>query len=365
MSFLFGSPADIEINLDDVANRPKVTVTHAKNRTEELPRYIGNEDVKGSVCIKPKDGKRIEHLGIKIELIGQIELYYDRGNHYDFTSLQYDLSPAGIIASSEVSFPFEFLGAEKQYESYNGANVRLRYFLRATVMRGGFSSNIVKEQDIWVINYEKAPTMNNTIKMEVGIEDCLHIEFEYNKSKYHLKDVIIGKVFFLLVRIRIKYMELSLIKRETTGQPPNTYNESETLTKFEIMDGAPVKSESIPVRLFLGQFYLTPTYRNVHSKFSVKYFLNLVLVDEEDRRYFKQQEVTLWRRPPARHAKALAAAAAAAEPKAIVPTMSISATAPKKLTPMVMGAEKKKEGAEGTGGEGDKEKGEKKAEDKE
>ena len=25
------------------------------------------------------------------------------------------------------------------------------------------------------------------IKMEVGIEDCLHIEFEYNKSKYHLK----------------------------------------------------------------------------------------------------------------------------------------------------------------------------------
>ena len=25
-----------------------------------------------------------------------------------------------------------------------------------------------------------------SIKMEVGIEDCLHIEFEYNKSKYAL-----------------------------------------------------------------------------------------------------------------------------------------------------------------------------------
>lgn len=66
------------------------------------------------------------------------------------------------------------------------------------------------------------------------------------------------------------------------------------------MDGAPVKGESIPVRLFLGHFDLTPTYRNVHNKFSVKYFLNLVLVDEEDRRYFKQQEVTLWRRSPLR-----------------------------------------------------------------
>lgn len=30
--------------------------------------------------------------------------------------------------------------------------------------------------------------------MEVGIEDCLHIEFEYDKSAYHLQDVVIGKV---------------------------------------------------------------------------------------------------------------------------------------------------------------------------
>ena len=36
--------------------------------------------------------------------------------------------------------------------------------------------------------------------MEVGIEDCLHIEFEYDKSKYHLKDTVVGKIYFLLVR---------------------------------------------------------------------------------------------------------------------------------------------------------------------
>lgn len=33
----------------------------------------------------------------------------------------------------------------------------------------------------------------------------------------------------------------------------------------------------------------------MHNKFSVKYYLNLVLVDEEDRRYFKQQEIQLYR----------------------------------------------------------------------
>jgi len=29
--------------------------------------------------------------------------------------------------------------------------------------------------------------------------------------------------------------------------------------------------------------------RDVNKKFSVRYYLNLVLIDEEDRRYFKQQ----------------------------------------------------------------------------
>lgn len=35
--------------------------------------------------------------------------------------------------------------------------------------------------------------------------------------RYHLKDVIVGKIFFLLVRIKIKHMELAILKRESTG----------------------------------------------------------------------------------------------------------------------------------------------------
>lgn len=38
-----------------------------------------------------------------------------------------------------------------------------------------------------------------------------------NFYRYHLKDVIVGKIYFLLVRIKIKHMELAIIKRETTG----------------------------------------------------------------------------------------------------------------------------------------------------
>lgn len=240
-----------------------------------------------------KPGSKLEHQGIKIEFIGQIELFYDRGNHHEFKCLAKALArPGDLIQCS--SYPFEFPNVEKQFEIYSGANVRLRYFLRVTIVRR--ISDITKEVDIAVHTLCSYPDVNNPIKMEVGIEDCLHIEFEYNKSKYHLRDTIIGKIYFLLVRIKIKHMEIAIIKRESTGTGPNIFTENETIAKFEIMDGAPVKGESIPIRVFLAGYSLTPTMRDINKKFSVKYFLNLVLMDTEDRRYFKQQEITLWRK---------------------------------------------------------------------
>lgn len=60
-------------------------------------------------------------------------------------------------------------------------------------------------------------------------------------GRYHLKDVIVGKIYFLLVRIKIKHMEIDIIKRETTGTGPNVYHENDTIAKYEIMDGAPVR----------------------------------------------------------------------------------------------------------------------------
>lgn len=157
-------------------------------------------------------------------------------------------------------------------------------------------NRITKEEEFIVFNPQtEQPSQGYPIKMEVGIEDCLHIEFEFSRSVYSLKDCILGKVFFNLVRIKIKQMELNIIRKETVGTGQNAVTESENLQKFEVMDGAPVKGECIPIRFYLASTDLTPTYDNVNKRFSVKYFLNLVLIDEEDRRYFKQQEIILWR----------------------------------------------------------------------
>lgn len=112
-------------------------------------------------------------------------------------------------------------------------------------------------------------------------------------------------------------MEIDIVKRESTGTGPNVYHENDTIAKYEIMDGAPVRGEktslglhwfvllllehcinvtlvaaageSIPIRLFLAGYEMTPTMKDVNKKFSVRFYLNLVLIDEEERRYFKQQ----------------------------------------------------------------------------
>jgi vacuolar protein sorting-associated protein 26 len=291
--FGFGSTCDVDIEFKDQASLPQVLVRNEQDQEEKLYLFTGKETVAGTVHMKLK-GKKLEHIGIKIELIGHVEFLYDRGNPYEFTSLVRELETPGEL-NADKQYPFEFANVEKAFETYSGTNVRLRYFLRVKVTRQ-YNSNIQKVVDFAVQNLGSEPEINTSIKMEVGIEDCLHIEFEYNKSKYHLQDVVIGKIYFLLVRIKIKHMEVVIIKRESTGSGPNTYNESENISKFEIMDGAPVRGESIPIRAFLSPYELTPTFKNVHNKFSVKYYLNLVLVDEEDRRYFKQQEITMWRK---------------------------------------------------------------------
>ncbi|XP_046718740.1 vacuolar protein sorting-associated protein 26B [Silurus meridionalis] len=295
MSFFgFGQSADIEILLNDGATRRKPELELEESKREKCSIFYDGGTVSGTVQVTLKHpGKRLEHYGIKIQFLGQIELYYDRGDHHEFVSLVKDLAPPGELSTSQ-SFHFEFSHVEKPYESYTSQNVKLRYFLRATISRR--LNDITKETDILVHTLCTYPELNTSIKMEVGIEDCLHIEFEYNKSKYHLKDVIVGKIYFLLVRIKIKHMEVNIIKRETTGTGPSVYHGNETIAKYEIMDGAPVKGESIPIRLFLAGYELTPTMRDINKKFSVRYYLNLVLIDEEERRYFKQQEITLWRK---------------------------------------------------------------------
>ncbi|KAL7061328.1 hypothetical protein AAHC03_09796 [Spirometra sp. Aus1] len=298
MNFLgLGQNATIEIALDSLEGRKLVEVKADENTRTLLPVFYNGESLSGKVTISVKRNGKLEYQGIKIEFIGQIDFFADRGSRDEFLNRTQELARPGILSQS-ATYPFHFADVEKPFESYIGSNVQLRYFLRVTIVRRFM--DITKEMDIVVHSFFRPPQPDTNIQMEVGIEESLHIEFEYNKSCYHLEDVIVGKIYFLLVRVKIKYMEIQILRREATGIGVNQFSDQETLAKFEIMDGAPVRGESIPIRLFLAAYNLTPTMRDVNRKFTVRYYLNLVLLDEEERRYYKQHEIILYRKPDKR-----------------------------------------------------------------
>lgn len=83
--------------------------------------------------------------------------------------------------------------------------------------------------------------------------------------RYHLKDVIVGKIYFLLVRIKIKHMEIAIIKRETTGSGPNTFTDNLTIAKYEIMDGAPVRGNLFTQLNFVFSYLVIVCTHNIFS----------------------------------------------------------------------------------------------------
>lgn len=308
MSIFFKSPIDIEILFDGEESRKHVEIANnadssgTKTLKDRYPLYEDGESVSGIVTLRVKEGKKMEHFGVKVSLMGTIDMTKSNSESKkraidNFLCLSADLCPPGDLVHSQ-SFPFKFKDVEKRYESYRGKNVDVMHYVKVTVLRK--STDIVKLKKFWCYLYNSVPPAQipsahdevKPVKLDIGIENCLHIEFEYSKSQYALKDVIVGRIYFLLTRLKVKHMEISLVTRETCGIEPNQLSDS-TSIRYEIMDGSPVKGETIPIRLFLGGYDLTP---NITSNFfSIKNYLSLVIIDEDGRRYFKQTEVFLYR----------------------------------------------------------------------
>ncbi len=279
---------DIEIIIDEIDNRKKHSFKDLQNKQVRLPTFYDREDICGKVVISVKSNK-FEHQGIKIELIGLIDNVTDKKLSSKFITLTRDLEAPSTITNEVSTYNFRFNNVEKQYETYNGISMKVRYILQATVLTK--TRTHMQEIEFGVIN----PVMNkisntSSIKLEVGIDEWLHLIFEVNRNKYHLKDCIEGSVRFKKCSLRLTSMEVQILRKETIlGQ--NTKTDTDIIARYELMDGAPIRNETIPIKMFLSPYSLTPSYPDINSRLQVNYYLNIVLTDLEDRRYFKQHLV--------------------------------------------------------------------------
>lgn len=118
---------EIEILLDEIEGRKRHTYKDKKGENCKMVTYYDRENVSGKIVINLNKAKKLEHTGIRVELIGAIEHHQDKKNISKFISLTRDLEPPGILTNEVTQIPFKFTNVEKQYETYMGNNNQVRY----------------------------------------------------------------------------------------------------------------------------------------------------------------------------------------------------------------------------------------------
>lgn len=302
---------DLEFHYDNKNDSTIVVIDDPYDRTSEKMHLFNNvEPVQGFINVKPKSSG-YKHLGIVVEFVGVITTLGDKEDKLLFMRQEKRFEPDTI--NGEIRLDFQFT-ASKEYESYRGINAKVSYFVQVTINRA--VKNVVEKEEVWVSKvdeklsesqpdashhksyFRETAFTKDSVSMDVGVDNVLHIEFKYDKKIFHLEERVLGMVTFKVMGLDLQYGEVGLVRKEYIGSGKTTDPvETETLQKFEIMDGTPIVGEVVPIRLYLKSIpRLTPTYQNIHNCFRVLYYINLVLVTGEGKRYFKQQEITLYRK---------------------------------------------------------------------
>jgi vacuolar protein sorting-associated protein 26 len=301
---------DITFEFKGRKDEDRVTVDDPYEKvSERLHLFRGDEEVVGVVQLKPKG--QFKHQGITLELVGTITTLGEREERIDFLK-QEKRFDTDLTLSQNVSLDFSFT-TPKDYESYRGQKARVGYYLRININRQ--VKNIREREELWVSRvdpkFESLPDASlhrnyfretafgkDSVSMEVGVDNILHIEFKYDKKMFHLQERVLGMVTFKVADLDLQYGEVGIVRKEYINPgKANEVMEAETLQKFEVMDGTPIPGEVVPIRMYLNSIgRLTPSYDNVHNVFRVAYFVNLVLVTGEGKRYFKSQEIFLYRK---------------------------------------------------------------------
>jgi vacuolar protein sorting-associated protein 26 len=216
ISSLLSKPPVIKVFFDN--EKEKLKIKNSKDELIDYSAYSDTDIIKGKIIIELNKNKNFEHMGIKVELVGTIENYKDKKQNSKFISLTKDLEPAGFLNNEITQLEFEFSGVEKQYETYRGLNTGVKYAIITTLTSK--YKNIINEAEFVILKYKSLSEVekeNTPIKMEIGIENWLHVCLEVEKSKYFLRETVIGEVVFKKVSVRLQSMEIEIIKKEIIG----------------------------------------------------------------------------------------------------------------------------------------------------
>ena len=198
-----------------------------------------------------------------------------------------------IIGSMEFKLPTMTIGARQQ--TYHGGSFSVRLWIRVNVKKTFGSVDFTQE----IPSYQIVPTIKgiDPFCVRVAVAENIRIDLMIQRRKFELSDVICGAAHFLLVALKIKAFTVQLMAQEMTEINGKTKKFKNICATWEITDGAPVKGEIIPFRLYLAPLNLTPSSSNPENGYSVTHFLHFMLVTMSGEKYFKSLQIHLFKWP--------------------------------------------------------------------
>jgi len=253
--------------------------------------YIDKDTISGEITLNLIDVnlESFEHNGLSIELMGTMTTA--DGYNTEFLHLLKDIESAGVLIKNS-SYGFCFKEVNLPYESFKGELSEIKYILKASIAKNFLNIKSKEEVGIRVIAFPTIPKLIPQINMDICHSNFISMEFRILESKISTKGVICGSVKIKEVNIQVESIEIDFIKRETLIGS----RFSDTLiTRHQICDGTVEESDCLPIRIYLSSYNLNPTYPLLNNLFSVKYFVNLKVIDSQDKTYSFLEEIVLFR----------------------------------------------------------------------
>ena len=292
---MFKKP-ECHIIFNEGKHRHRHKLKDRNKKSVRYPTFFSEDDISGKIELI-KTSSSFDYSSITIELIGLIEYYKNPKDSVRFLSLKKDISKNGSLSKDTTTYNFIFNKVKFFYESYKGDEVGVKYSIKVNIIK--MMRTISYEEEFVVVRPDEESILKKNdepITMNVGIKDLLSILIEFEHVNYSIHGTLKGFVSFGKVNLLLTKMEVQLIKKETIfGVGAQKRSKPKVIATFELIDGGPYKNETIPFRFFLEPYHLTPSYTEVAGNFSVRYYLNLIIKDNQYNKYFKQKEIFLYR----------------------------------------------------------------------
>lgn len=280
--FNLGPNFEVHFTLDKVDKNEKYRLPYFKS---EVPIYLENDLIRGSVEIKFKDNKQqIIHNGIDISVVGQFRNVHSESIDQFYIRTTNLSSPGTINEDSTLNFDLEPIRCP--IPSYYGTNYDSRYVLELKINSYSFT------EPFYYLTFipppPKEPTQNeNNLLSEIGIEGILHIKAVFKNFYFETSDTIIGLLFFETIKLKIVNCYLQIQRVESYQTKLSSFKLKTDIYKYQLLDGIPCRGDQIPIRVFMPGTNAWP-YPNTTANLKVSYYIRLLFIDVNGKHYHRK-----------------------------------------------------------------------------